>query len=66
MSEYLKKPKYILSSQNPPYICRLKVKGWAKIYFTYMNQKKARMSNLMSDKVYFRIRRVTKAKKNIT
>lgn len=59
--------KYIPSSRDPVYTCRLKVSGWAKIcILAYMNQKQAGVSTRMSDKVDFRTRKITWTEEDIT
>ena len=41
---------------------RLKVRGWKKIFHANGNQKKARVAILISDKVDFKIKNVTRDK----
>ena len=41
---------------------RLKVKGWEKIFHANGNQKKARVAILISDKIDFKIKTVTRDK----
>ena len=61
--------------KQDPYICcpqethfrprdtyRLKVKGWKKIFYANGNQKKARVAILVSDKIDFKIKTVTRDK----
>ena len=61
--------------KQDPYICclqethlrprdtyRLKVKGWEKIFHANGNQKKARVAILISDKIDFKIKNVTRDK----
>ena len=61
--------------KQDPYICclqeihfrpkdtyRLKVRGWKKIFHTNGNQKKAGVAILMSDKMDFKIKNVTRNK----
>ena len=61
--------------KQDPYICylqethfrprdtyRLKVRGWKKIFHANGNQKKARVAILISDKIDFNIKNVTKHK----
>ena len=61
--------------KQDPYICclrethlrprdtyRLKVKGWEKIFHANGNQKKARVAILISDKIDFKIKTVTRDK----
>ena len=45
---------------------RLKVRGWKKIFHANGNQKKAGVAILISDKIDFKIKNVTKAKKEDT
>ena len=42
---------------------RLKVRGWKKVFHTNGNQKKARVVILISDKIDFKIKTVTRDKK---
>ena len=44
---------------RPRDTCRLKVKGWKKIFHANGNQKKAGVAILVSDKVDFKIKNVT-------
>ena len=59
--------------KQDPYICclqethfrprdtyRLKVRGWKKIFHANGNQKKARVAILISDKIDFKIKNVTR------
>ena len=59
--------------KQDPYICclqethfrprdtyRLKVRGWKKIFNTNGNQKKSRVAILISDKIHFKIKNVTR------
>ena len=61
--------------KQDPYICclqathfrlrdtfRLKVKGWKKIFYVNGNQKKAGVAILISDKIDFKIKTVTRHK----
>ena len=41
---------------------RLKVKGWKKIFHVYGNQKKAGVAILISDKIDFKLKNVTRDK----
>ena len=41
---------------------RLKVRGWKKIFHANGNHKKAGVSILISDKIYFKIKNVTRDK----
>ena len=41
---------------------RLKVRGWKKIFHTNGNQKKAGVAILMSDKIDFKIKTITREK----
>ena len=64
-----------MDTKQEPYICflqethfrprdthRLKVKGWKKIFHANGNQKKARVTILVSDKIDFKIKMVTRDK----
>ena len=63
-----------IQKQDPPICClqethfrsrdtsRLKVRGWRKIFHANGNQKKAGVAILMSDKIDFKIKNVTKDK----
>ena len=42
---------------------RLKVRGWKKIFHANGNQKKAGVANLISDKIDFKIKTITRDKK---
>ena len=42
---------------------RLKVRGWKKIFHTNGNQKKAGVAILISDKIDFKIKTITREKK---
>ena len=61
--------------KEDPYICclqethfrprdtyRLKVRGWKKIFHAYGSQKKAGVTILLSDKIDFKIRTITRDK----
>ena len=59
------RPVYMLSARGPlqtqgPY--RLKVRGWKKIFHTNGNQKKAGVAVHLSDKIYFKIKTITRDK----
>ena len=41
---------------------RLKVRGWKKIFHANGNQKKAGVANLISDKIHFKIKTITRDK----
>ena len=41
---------------------RLKVRGWKKIFHANGNQKKDRVANLISDKIDFKIKTITRDK----
>ena len=43
---------------KPRNICRLKVKGWKKIFHANRNQKKAGVAILISDKIDFKTKAV--------
>ena len=64
-----------MDTKARPYICclqethfrprdtyRLKLRGWKKIFHANGNQKKARVAILISDKIDFKIKNVTKDK----
>ena len=42
--------------------CRLKVRGWKKIFHANGNQKKAGVATLLSDKIDFKIKTLTRDK----
>ena len=71
LAEWIKK--------QDPYICclqethlkrrdtyRLKVKGWTKVFHAKIDQKKAGVVILISDKIDFKIRAVKREKKDTT
>ena len=45
---------------RPRDTCRLKVRGWKKIFHANGNQKKAGVAILISDKIDFKIKTITK------
>ena len=45
---------------------RLKVRGWKKIFHANGNQKKPGVANLTSDKIDFKIKTITRTKKDTT
>ena len=45
---------------------RLKVRGWKKIFHANGNQKKAGVANLISDKIHFKIKTITRDKERHT
>ena len=47
---------------RPRDTCRLKVRGWKKIFYANGNQKKAGVAILISDKIDFKIKNVTRDK----
>ena len=47
---------------RPRYTYRLKVRGWKKIFHTNGNQNKAGVVILISDKINFKIKNVTRDK----
>ena len=64
-----------MDTKTRPYICciqgthfrprdiyRLKVRGWKKIFHANGNQKKAGVAVLMSDKMQFKIKTITRDK----
>ena len=68
-----------LIRKQDPYICclqethfrprdtyRLKVTGWKKIFHANGNQNKAGVAILISDKIDFKIKNVTKTRKDTT
>ena len=59
------RPSYVLSTRNPLQIrdtSRLKVRGWKKLLHVNGKQKKAGVAILISDKIDFRIKTVTRDK----
>ena len=60
------RPIYICCLQEihfrPRDTYRLKVKGWKKVFHANGNQKKARVAILISDKVDFKIKTITRDK----
>ena len=65
--------------KQDPYICclqethfrlrdpyRLKVRGWKKVFHANGNQKKAGVAILISDKIDFKIKTITREKKHTT
>ena len=65
-----------MDRRTEPYICclqqthfkskdtyRVKIKGWEKVFYANGNQKKARVSILISDKTGFKIKNITRDKK---
>ena len=63
------------TQKQDPYICclqeahfrprdtyRLKVRGWKKIFYANGNQKKAGVGTLISDKIHFKIKSITRDK----
>ena len=59
------RPIYILSTRNPLRprdTYRLKVRGWKKIFHANGNQKKAGGAILISDKIDFKIKTITRDK----
>ena len=63
--------------KQDPYICclqethfrprdtyRLKVRGWKKIFHANGNQKKAAVAILISDKIHFKIKTITRDKRH--
>ena len=67
LAEWIQKQDpYILCLQEthlrPRETYRLKVRGWKKIVHANGNQKKARVTILISDKIYFKIKTITRDK----
>ena len=61
------RPIYMLSTRDPfrpRDTYRLKVRGWKKILHTNGNQKKAGVAILISDKIDFKIKNITRDKKD--
>ena len=57
------RPIYMLSTRDsfrPRDTYRLKVRGWKKIFHANGNQKKAGVGILISDKIDFKIKNVTR------
>ena len=65
--------------KQDPYICcleeihfrprdtyRLKLRGWKKIFYANGNQKKAGVAILLSDKIDFKIKTITRDKEDTT
>ena len=50
---------------RPRDTCRLKVKGWKKIFHVNGNQKKAGVAILISDKIDFKIKNVIREKEGL-
>ena len=71
LAEWIQKQNlYICCLQEthfrPRDTCRLKVRGWKKIFHANRNQKKARVATLISDKIDFKIKTITREKKDTT
>ena len=67
LAEWIKKQEpYICCLQEthfrPRDTYRLKVRGWKNIFHAYGNQKKAGVAILMSDKIDFKIKTITRDK----
>ena len=58
------RPVYMLSTRDPLQIQRHtnKVRGWKKVFHANANQKKAGVAILISDKIDFKIKTVTRDK----
>ena len=65
-----KQVQYICCLQETHFSSRdtykLKVRGWKKLFYATINQKKAGVTTLISDKTDFKIKTVTRDKKDIT
>ena len=63
------RPIYICCLQEihfrPRDTYRLKVKGWKKVFHANGNQKKARVAILISDKIDFKIKTVTRQRRTL-
>ena len=67
LAEWIQKPDpYICCLHNthfrPRDTYRLKVRGWKKIFHANGNQKKARVAIIISDKINFKIKTITRDK----
>ena len=58
------RPVYMLSTRHfrPRDTYRLKVRGWKKIFHANGNQKKVGVAILISDKIHFKIKTITRDK----
>ena len=62
-------PVYMLSTEThfrPRGTYRLKVRGWKKIFHANTNQNKAEVAILISDKIDFKPKTITRDKKDTT
>lgn len=58
-------PNYLLFSKTHiKYEDNNRVKGWKTIYYTNSNQRKSGKTILLSDKVYFRTKEITRDKED--
>ena len=65
LNAYKTRPLYVLSTTDPPKTrdtCRVKVKGWKKIFHTNVDQKKAGVAILISEKIDFEIKAMKRDK----
>ena len=67
LAEWIQKQdRYICCLQDPHFrprdTYRLKVRGWKKLYHANGNQKKAGVAILISDKIHFKIKIITRDK----
>ena len=67
LAEWMQKPYPCIcclqeTNFRPRDTYRLKVRGWKKIFYTNGNQKKAGVTILISDKINFKIKTVTRDK----
>ena len=62
LNGYKKRPIYMLSTRNPLQTSRLKVRGWKNIFHANGKQKKAGVVISISDKIDFKMKRITRDK----
>ena len=66
LAEWIQKQDpYICCLQETHFRHRLKVRGWKKIFHANGNQKKAGVAILISDKIDFKIKNVTRDKEGL-